>query len=56
MGKTQENGVTPQNDPNHYLKYHFQLKIKDVCCGVENQLWQVFRQSPINKGTVVMQI
>lgn len=36
MKETQEDWVTPQNGPCHYLKYYLQLKTKDV--EGENQL------------------
>ena len=33
MGHIQENWVTLQNDQRHCLKYHLQLKTKDVGSG-----------------------
>lgn len=54
MGDTQENRVTPPNDPSHYLKYHFQLKTGIGVVG--GQLQEVTRKTTVNKGKVVMQI
>lgn len=31
MGDSQETNHTLQDGPNHYLKYHLQLKTKDRC-------------------------
>ena len=36
MKETQDDWVTPQNGPCHYLKYYLQLETKDV--EGENQL------------------
>lgn len=29
MGKSQEDWVTPPNDPSHHVKYYLQLKTKE---------------------------
>ena len=48
--------LTLWNGPSHDLKYHFQLNTKERCCYGDSKLWEVIRQSIVNKDAIVMQI